>query len=161
MLNVGVMMESKMNLQEVLSQETPLISSYPGNFHLSGHLEPDTDPNFVRLYRDAMNKRSYFLIKKEDIEGDIYRWTDQELSQAGFLGQARYRISVKYGTVISSVRVKFLRVGDTIAGDTASRHRRRLSGEPGDCEYSPGCGGHNCCTYADDGECYCDDCCEA
>ena len=146
-----------MNLQDALSQEVPLVSHNAASFHLSGHLEADTDPNYVRLYRDAMNKRSYYLINKDDIHEDVHKWTDQELAQGGFFGQSRHRISLRYGTVISAVTVKFHRIGDTIAGDTTKR-ARPLAGE---CEYSPGCGGHNCCTYGEDGECYCDDCCEA
>ena len=72
-------------------------------FH-QGVVEPDHDPDYFRIYRNPRNRRSYSLIKKVDVAGDIYEWKPEESLQAGFVGvtihlvplKIRYRNSARY-----------------------------------------------------------------
>jgi hypothetical protein len=87
---------------------------------LDGSLEPDQDAAYFRLYRQPQDRRSYLLIKKADVAGDLYEWTVEEMTQAGFVGAKVYRVPLKFGTELQNVSVTIARLGETIAGATVS-----------------------------------------
>jgi hypothetical protein len=149
-----------MKISEAIAQEQQLSPSTSTTFYLDGHIEKDSEEGYFRIYRNPLDKKRYHRVRLADVSSEIHQWSEHELAHSGYVGQARFRVPVPYGTVVEVVSVSIQEIGKTIAGHTGSRGRGRnlVSGE---CEYSPGCGGHNCCTYGDDGECYCDDCCEA
>ena len=74
---------------------------------LNGAVEPDTDSEHFRLYQNPDNRRAYFIIKKADVTGELYQWTLEETSSAGFIGVKMYRIPLRYGCEIVTVSVTF------------------------------------------------------
>lgn len=143
-------------LSSVAPQPSPVESH--NTVFLNGSIEPDHDPNHIRLYQNPQNRRSFYLIRKVDVNPTVHEWTASELSQAGFVGARMFRISLAGGTPIHSVDIKIHKIGETVAGDDASGPR--LSAATGTC-YNTSCGTHPCCQVGSDGRCYCSDCCVA
>jgi hypothetical protein len=104
------------------------------DFH--GHIEPDEDENKFRLYSDPSDKTTFFLLSKNDVsDAEIYEWTSEERSQAGYRGKPRYTVSLKYGSVIQAISIKYLTVGILVNDSNVG------AGEAvfGDCQYSSVC----------------------
>ena len=90
---------------------------------LDGSVETDGDPAYFRLYRNPQNRRSYLLVKKADVVGDLCEWTAEEVRQAGFVCAKVYRVPLMFGTELQNVSIAIHKLGETIAGDTARRRR--------------------------------------
>jgi len=73
--------------------------------YLEGDLEPDHDKDRFRLYPDAINRMQYFVIRKDDVKGEIYEWEKDELAAAGRPGQTRYRIPLDAKATVQWVSV--------------------------------------------------------
>ena len=149
-----------MNLNSILTQKDARVPTTQehGTVYLHGAVEPDHDETMFRLYPDPSDRRSFFIIRREDVGGDFHEWSKEELIQAGFVGAKVFRVPLKHGTVVQSVSVKIQKIGVTISANVPnSRLRERVVGQcydASDC-YS------GCCTTASDGNCYCDRCCYA
>ena len=53
-------------------------------------------------------------MRKDQIAGDIYKWTDLEMMKQGHVGAEIYRIPLKKGTFITMVKAQVVRMGETI-----------------------------------------------
>src|SRR5260370_22081866 len=73
--------------------------------YLHGAVEADHDAAYFRLYRDPENRRSYLLVKKADVAGDLNEWTAEEARQAGLVGAKVYRVPLKFGAELQKVSV--------------------------------------------------------
>jgi len=68
--------------------------------YLTSTIENDHEPAYFRLYRNPSNRRSWLLIKKADVVGDLYEWTADETIQKGFSEAKIHRVSLKVGTKV-------------------------------------------------------------
>jgi hypothetical protein len=102
-----------MKLADAVSAGKPLNPITTGHFFLNGHLEPDPSPEYIRVYPEALNKRRYYRVLKQDVGEDVYEWTEPELAHAGFPGQKRYRLALNYGSVIELAKISLHKVGET------------------------------------------------
>ncbi len=89
--------------------------------YLHGAVESDHDPAYFRLYRIPHDRRSYMLVKKADVAGDLYEWTSEEAHQAGFVGTKVYRVPLQFGTEVQIVAVAIIRVEPTNSAKTAAK----------------------------------------
>ena len=99
-------------------------------FFLDGSVEPDHDPAYFRLYRNPQNRRSYLLVKKADVVGDLYEWTAEEMKQAGFVCAKVYRVPLMFGTELQNLSVTIHGLGETIPGDTVGLRLHPTSQAP-------------------------------
>ena len=102
-----------MKLTEVMQQGKPPSTADYGGHLLEGAVGPDTHEGYFRVYPNGNVKNRYFVLRSEDVAGDVYKWSDAELAHAGIVGQERYRITIKEGAVIHSVVVRTFRLGST------------------------------------------------
>ena len=84
--------------------------------YLNGAVEADHDPAYFRLYRSPQNRRSYLVVKKEDLAGDLQEWTPEEATKAGFVGRKIHNVPVKHGAEVQGVLVKMHRIGEPMPG---------------------------------------------
>lgn len=89
--------------------------------YLHGAIEPDHAPAYFRLYSNPHHRRSYLLVKKTDVAGDVYEWTGEEARQAGFVGTKVYRVPLQFGTEVQAVSIAIVRVGPTSETKTAAK----------------------------------------
>jgi len=82
--------------------------------YLNGGIESDHDQVYFRIYRDPRNRRSYVLLRKADVAGDIYEWTADEIREAGYVGAKVFRVPIRFGTEIQGVSIKVHKVGNPI-----------------------------------------------
>jgi hypothetical protein len=147
-----------MNIKEVMSASAVPPKVETEEYTIHGDVTPDTDPNYIRIYRNPSDKRSYWLLRTADIVGDLTKWTPEEKVHAGLFGENMYIFSVRHGTVFQSVEISIEKIGETIAGDDL------VFGNPinaiGECRSSSGCGSKRCCTESSRG-CVCNNCCIA
>ena len=80
--------------------------------YISGAVEPDHDPSHFRVYINPQNRRSYLLLKKTDVAGELYEWTAEETVHASFKGNKIFNIPLCTGTQIQRVSVKIFRAGE-------------------------------------------------
>lgn len=125
-------------------------------YQMTGGLAADTDANAFRFFHDPTNPRSYLVINKDDVVGDVYPLTDLERAQNKFVNANVYRIGIAHGTRVKSISLTIETIGETISAETTATPKAA-----GDCINTSGCGSKKCCTYGSDGKCYCDDCCIA
>lgn len=157
-----------MDLQSALRSPRKLAGTDQNTFYLNGSLEEHSEDE-IRVYPDEWNKRFFYIVKKQDLLGDVYKWTDSEMSFAGFVGQDRYRIALVFGSTIQSVEITIERIGETLAGHTTETDMsNRMTGRlpapgaaSGECRYTTGCGNRPCCTGKLGGKCGCNYCCLA
>lgn len=90
-----------------------------------GSIEADHDPAYFRLYANPQNRRTYMLLKKTDVLGDLYEWTTEETRQAGLVGAKRYRVTLKVGTEVQEVFISVRKLGETTTASTARRRQKR------------------------------------
>lgn len=143
-----------MQLNDVLSAKANGSATHKVLF-INGSIEKDESDDHFRVYRDGNNRMAYLVVAKDDVVGDLYRWSDPEIATAGFIGQERFRITVKAGADIEVIKIETHRLGETLAGDDAQSGPRVL----GVCRHTGGCS-TGCCTEGSGG-CYCDQCCIA
>jgi hypothetical protein len=77
-----------------------------------GVLEPDHDPTYFRIYSNPRNRRSYSLVKRADVTGEIYEWKPEEALEAGFVGATIHLVPLRFGTEIQRVSIRLERVGE-------------------------------------------------
>ncbi|MEK6558065.1 MAG: hypothetical protein AABZ14_07180 [Candidatus Margulisiibacteriota bacterium] len=126
---------------------------------LNGVVEQDYEDQLFRLYGEPLNHRSFFLIKKEDVCGEIYEWTQQECLMNGVIGAKMFRVPLRAGTEVMFVNISLQKIGETISGASM-----RVLSETVGCQDTTGCIRYDkyCCTRSAAGQpCYCDNCCLA
>jgi hypothetical protein len=112
----------KMKLDDVLNAGAEVSQAQNhAVFYFHGAIESDHNPAYFRLYSNPHHRRSYMLVKKTDVAGDLYEWTSEETSQAGFIGTKVYRVPLQFGTEVQVVSVAIVRVGPTSAAKTAAK----------------------------------------
>lgn len=99
-----------MRLDEVLSKQTVLSSAAAAAFSVSGEIQPDSDPEFFRLYTTPADRATYHLIRRSDAP-EVYRYTPEETIHAGVAGTTIYRVQLRYGTVVQRVSISTSTVG--------------------------------------------------
>jgi hypothetical protein len=105
-----------MKLDEALKgSPKPKASDHAVTF-LHGAIDSDSDDDYFRLYRHPQNRRSYLLIRKEDVDGETHKWSDQEMAHAGFVGASMHTVPLKVGAHIHAVAVRMFRAGEPITG---------------------------------------------
>lgn len=72
---------------------------------LEGEIGQDPDEAYFRVY-PGKDRYRFFIVKKTDIVGNLYKFSDPEMVHLGFVGQMRYRVKIKFGSVYQSVTVK-------------------------------------------------------
>lgn len=104
-----------MKLDEALkaSVKTTPVSDHAVAF-IHGSIETDSDSRYFRLYRHPENRRSYLLIKKDDVAGELHKWSPEEMSHAGFVGSSIHSVPLNIGTQIHAVSVRAHRFGEPI-----------------------------------------------
>ena len=101
-----------MTLDEALSGRTTVADgSSAALASFEGDIQPDHESEFFRLYPNPNRKNIYYLILKSEAS-DIYKWTTEELSANGLVGQSRYRINLRHGTLVHLVSITQHRVGE-------------------------------------------------
>jgi hypothetical protein len=106
-----------MKLDDILSTKAASPAQDYATLFLNGALEPDTDKDYFRLYRDPNNRGAYLLIRKADVTTEVYEWTAEETGRAGFVGTSMYRVPLRYGCEILVMSVAVKKLGETIARD--------------------------------------------
>jgi hypothetical protein len=86
-----------------------------------GVLEPDHDPSYFRIYRNPRNRRSYSLIKRADVAGEIYEWKPEEALEAGFVGATVHLVPLKFGSEVQHVTIRLERVGEKSAAGKSTK----------------------------------------
>jgi hypothetical protein len=132
--------------------------------YLHGAIEPDQDPSQFRLYSSPSNKRSFFLMRTNDVVGEVYEWTPDEVAHHGFAGHKMYTLPIKYGCVIQSVAIRNITIGLPISScNCDSTHKTKEQTKVhslGGCNYDS-----NCASLYPDAPCndngVCDTCCVA
>ena len=66
---------------------------------------------------------------------------------------------MQHGSEVHCVEVTIEKLGETIAGDTASTDLTEMA--VGKCKHTSGCSPKKCCTVGQGGKCWCDNCCIA
>ena len=146
-----------MDIDEVLQQQAKVVDHASGDdiYYMTGSISADPEGTAFRLYRDPENTRSCLLIKKQDVIGGVHALTDLERTQKGFVRDNVFRIGLKHGTTVKCITTTIAKIGETLS--VAAPRSPQLAGK---CVHASDCT-HHCCTYASDGECYCDTCCLA
>jgi len=146
-----------MKIDEVLQQQAKLVDhgSRDDVYYMTGGISTDPDGTAFRFYRDPENARSYLLIQKQDVIGDVHALTDLERAQKGFVRDNVFRIAVKHGATVKCIVTTIAKIGETLSAGAPKAPQAS-----GNCIHASDCP-HHCCTYASDGECYCDTCCIA
>lgn len=128
-----------MTIDSVLKNMSASVTNDHATVQLKGAIELDHDPAYFRIYPDSRNRRSYSIVKKSDVEGEVYEWSSEEMLSAGFVNSKIYTIPMKSGAEIQRVSVILQRVG-----------------QAGSRKHSEGCGGSNvCCCGTDCTQCSC------
>jgi hypothetical protein len=86
-----------------------------GCYFTEGSLAPDPSEGYVRIYPNPLNHRKYLIVNQNDIVGDLYKFTDEELLQANMLGHDRYRVAIKHGSIMHRITVETLTAGSSRA----------------------------------------------
>lgn len=146
-----------MKINQALKQSgKPVESRTPEDiFFITGGIRPEADGKTFRFYQNPDDPRSYLVLKTEDVIGDVLSLNETEKAQKGFSGESIFRLGVKFGTKVRAIRASTQVLGETISADMS-----RAPGAAGGCKYTSGCT-TSCCTYGNDGLCYCDYCCYA
>lgn len=149
--------EKPMQIDEVLTQQAKANADAIREdvYYMTGGIAPDPDGSSFRFYHDPSNPRSYIVIDKESIVGDVYPLTDSERAHHGFVKTDVFRVGLPHGTKVKSVSTTIETIGETISAETTLSPRAA-----GTCHYTSGCSS-KCCTTGSDGKCYCDTCCIA
>ncbi len=147
-----------MKIEQIIEKKAFPPKQHAEIFALDGHISADTDPDYIRLYRNPLNGRSYYMIRKADIIGDVYAWTAEEKVHAGMVGYEMYRIRLPYGAEFQTVEVTIEKLGETVAGAELLDGVGGAVG--GGCRSSSGCGSKPCCVDGSRG-CRCSMCCVA
>ncbi|WP_299367203.1 hypothetical protein [Winogradskyella sp.] len=117
-------------------------------FKVDGFISSDSNEDYFRLYPAETDKKHYYLIKKDDIAGEIYEWTTEEKSKQLFIDQPRFRIPLKIGTEIIEVKMSTMKVG--VKGEDASAKaccKTSCSGtKPDGSSWTSSCGTCGCKT---------------
>lgn len=130
------------------------------NREMRRNFENDATSGLFRLYTIPDNRRTYWLIREEDVVGDVHVWTDDELAKHGHIGIKVFKLAVKAGAHIQIVSSRGERLGETIAANSTPQ---RASRRADNCEFTTGCT-TGCCTWGySQGVygCWCDYCCYA
>ena len=148
--------KTQMKIDEALRQQAKAgaFAAREDVSYMTGGLAPDADGKAFRFFHDSENPRSYLVISKEDVIGDVYQLTEMERTQKGFVGEPVYRIGVAHGTKVTSVDITIEKIGETLA---AEMYRVVV---PGQCYGSKSCT-NRCCRGKDNGKCGCSSCCIA
>lgn len=142
-----------MNVSDIVGKAKPPGSEKPEIMYLEGEIKPDYEDVVFRLYSEPRDLRSYYLIKKADVAGDIYEWTKEEMVEKGIIGAKMYRVPLRYGTELVFVNITMGKLGITMADSSCDQVG---------CQYCATCTPNTCCTRASAGKpCYCDTCCYA
>jgi hypothetical protein len=146
-----------MNLPEAISQQTPPTTERCELIYLNGAITADTEEKAFRIYPDPLDARSYYLVKKVDVVGEIYEWNKEELASHGVVGAKVFRVALRYGTDVMVVSYSLQKLGVTIGGEKGPS---LLSSETG-CQSDSSCS-YNCCYKAyPNSYCRCSTCCVA
>lgn len=110
-----------MKLDDVLTKASKVSQAHDHTVvYLRGAVETDHDPAYFRLYRKPQNRRSYLLVKKEDLAGDLHQWSLEETIHAGFVGTTIYNVPVRIGSQVQGVSVTLHKIGELAAGKVAT-----------------------------------------
>lgn len=137
-------------LAEVLKQGPPPSTTHFGVQLIDGTIGPDTSEGFFRVHPNAADKGRYFILRVEDVSGDLHKWTEDELSHAHLVGQERYRIPIRYGAVVHKVVVHTF-----IARQRRAPSRGDELCAPTSCQTDADCGSgcRGCFPDTDSGRC--------
>jgi len=111
----------------------PFLSHEGSHGILEGDIAPDESPDHFRIYPNPAKKRLYFLVRKEDVQGEVHKWTPDELAQAGFTGQERFRVTLPHDAVVHSVLITPHRIGEQKAGIMSAAADDAATGICGPC----------------------------
>ena len=92
-----------------------------------GAIHPDPDPAMFRLYPDDSNPFRYFVVRKDDVKGKLYRWSRREVAARGLVGQARFTVPLKVGATLVEVQSHLLRVGESLYAASSNGDQTRSS----------------------------------
>jgi len=150
-----------MKLEEVLQSKPQATHTDVHLYSMNGVIKLDHDNEYIRVYANPVNNSVYFLVKKMDVIGDVYKWSNEELVQIGFVGEEMHRIRLKSGTKVQSIKITLDILGETIDGNILYNPNKIKSGESVKCKRASGCGAYPCCEPLEDGRCKCSLCCDA
>lgn len=135
-----------LKVSDVLNQAGKPATSDYGVVTFNGAIGPDTDERCFRVYQQGANKGRYFILRVEDVVGDLHKWTDAELAHSQFVGQERYRIPVRHGAIAHTIRVRTF-----IVGAPRAKANRPLE----DCP-AVACGSDEDCSAGGNSNCTCE-----
>src|SRR5947208_1198823 len=92
-----------MKLADVLSALKAPTAFDGDTVFLHGAIKADHDPALFRLYRNPNNLGAYFLIRKEEVRGDLHQLTKEDLIGSGFVGFDVFRVPLRSGATIQTV----------------------------------------------------------
>lgn len=145
-----------MKVQELLSKSDLLMQKIdPDLLHLEGAVASEDSGARLRIYADPRQNSKYMLINATDIVGEIVPLDKQYIDSIGMTGFQLFRITVRHGAQAQSVMITNVKLGETVRPPQAAVAKSAAMGR---CEATWGCTS-GCCTYASDGQCYCDRCC--
>ncbi len=118
-----------MKLEDVLEKADEVsLADHHTIISLDGMIAVDPDSTCFRLFRNPNNPRSYLLVKKADVAGDIYEWTAEEKSRAGIVGAKNvHRVPLRFGTKLQQVSIVVYRLGERVVAITPARKFRILA----------------------------------
>lgn len=139
-----------MKIKELLtSDENKLATIDPGIIDIEAALAEHDDSN-VRLYLDPRNKRTYWIVRQEDIIQELRPLSSEQLAVQGLSGYKMFVIPVRRGAEIQTVVIELHRVGETLVpGNRSARI--------GECVTDQQCS-QTCCNVRTNG-CSCSSCC--
>lgn len=146
-----------MHIAEVLERSAEASNAHLDVMYLQGVLEKDHDVELFRLYPEPGNYGSYFLIRTDDVAGELKELNRDELLRAGVVGMRVFLVPLRSGTRLLSVEVTRERLGESVEGLSSARLEPVASSG---CRATSGCGNRRCCTTRR-GKCRCNSCCIA
>jgi len=148
-----------MNVQDVLQREVDARHESAGIGHLAGSIGRDPQDGYFRLFPEPGNRRSYYLIRVQDVIADLIEWSPEERVHANLIGTPMYLVPLALGTVVQSVEVTVEKIGESI--EACSALRPAETSQRGRCRPSSGCGHSPCCeeSLGGFGRCRCSHCC--
>jgi hypothetical protein len=135
-------------ISEILNEMPQPSTTHFGVHYLDGAIGPDTSEGFFRVYMNANNKNNYFVLRTDDVVGDLHKWTEAELAHSRIVGQERYRIPIKPGAVVHKVRVQTF-----IAGVRSKTPSPQSDCAPTSCNDDSDCPGCQCCNDTNSNRC--------
>ena len=109
-----------MQLDDLLSKATLATSPDHLTVYLNGSIDLDHDKASFRIYSRPENRRSYLLLKRADVAGEILS-SRRRGDEAGFVASKVHRVPLKFGAEVQRISVSISKLGETRPASSSSR----------------------------------------